>query len=170
MKDEVNNYYPQTLATGVYRPNKSTSVETTLAKLETDIKKVVDKYNESYPLPVGFFKNSWSIWDGSSQSKVAYLNGSSDGKRFCTQTFFYVNRPTTISFSGGDSYQYCTIKAENATGANALWDKLYASGNSHILQKGFHAITIKKMSGSTEQVMDEFDYRNFKFTLTPTTI
>ena len=127
-------------------------------------------YNESYPLPVGFFKNSWAIWEEEHHSKTAYLNGSDDGKRFCTQSFFYVDRPTTISFSGGDNYQYCTVKAENATGANAVWDKLYNSGNTHILQKGFHAITIKKLSGNEEQSMDEFDYRNFKFTLTPSTL
>lgn len=168
MKDEVNNYYPQTLATSVYRPNKSTSIETTLAKLETDIKKVVDKYNESYPLPVGFIKNAWAIWEG--QSGVAYINNGTDGKRFCNPTFFYVDRPTTLSFSGGDNYQYCTIKADNATGANAVWDKKYASGNTHILQKGFHVVIIKKLSGSEEQVMDEYDFKNFKFTLTPTAL
>lgn len=168
IKDSANNYYPQTLATSVYRPNKSTSIETTLAKLETDIKKVVDKYNESYPLPVGFIDNAWSIWDG--QSGVAYLNNGQDHKRFCTPTFFYIDRPTTISFSGGDTYQYCTLVADNASGANAKWGKTYASGNSYVLAKGFHAIVLKKLSGSEEQVINEYDFKNFKFTLTPTAL
>lgn len=168
IKDSANNYYPQTLATNVFRPNKTTSIETSIAKNEADVEKVVGKYNESYPLPVGFIKNAWSIWEG--QSQVAYLNGVEDGKRISSATFIYIDRPTTISFSGGDTYQYCTIKADNATGANAIWDKKYASGNSHIMQKGFHAIVIKKMNGSTEQVMNEYDYKNFKFMLTPTAI
>ena len=168
MKNDSNNYYPQTLASEVYRPNKSTSVETTLAKLETDIKKVVDKYNESYPLSVGFIDNAWSIWEG--QSGVAYLNNAEDHKRFCTPTFFYVDRPTTISFSGGDEYQYCTLVADNANGANAIWGKTYTSGNSYVLAKGFHAIIIKKLSGTEDQTMNEYDYKNFKFMLTPTTI
>ncbi|WP_211135450.1 hypothetical protein [Clostridium paraputrificum] len=170
IQTDETTYYPVTVSTAVYRTNKTTPIEESLSKIEENIGKVVAKYNESYPLPVEFVKNAWAIWDGSSQSGVAYVNNETSGKRFSNPRFFYVDRPTTINFTGGDAYQFCTMTASNASGANAKWGKEYISGNSYVLDKGFHLVIIKKMSGSQEQVMDEYDYKNFTFTLTPSTI
>lgn len=170
IQDNDNTYYPVSVSSAVFRPNKTTPIEESLTKIEKNIEKVVAKYNESYPLQVQFIDNAWSIWDGSSQSGVAYLNNGDDHKRMCTATFFYVDRPTTINFTGGDTYQFCTLSASNATGANGKWGKLYTDGNSYVLDKGFHAIVVKKLSGSQEQVLNEYDYKNLNFTLTPSAI
>ena len=168
MKNDSNNYYPQTLASEVYRPNKSTSVETTLAKLEADIKKVVDKYNESYPLNVWFIDNSWAIYGD--ETSVAYLTNSAQNKRVCSETLIYIDRATTITFEGSSDYQFTMFKSQNACGYKSAWCKDYTEGNSYLMEKGFYGITIKKVVGGEEQELTRHDKQNYNFTLTPSTL
>lgn len=168
MKDEVNTYYPQTLATNVYRPNKSTSIETTLAKLESDIKKVVDKYNESYPLNVWFIDNSWAIYED--ETSVAYLTNNAMKKRVCSETLIYIDRPTTIIFEGSKDYQFAMFKSQNASGYKSAWCKNYGAENTYLMEKGFYGIVIKKLVNGEEQELTRHDKQNYNFTLTPSTL